>query len=464
MPTSTAPVYVVDDDPSVRDAVGRLVRSAGWKVETFSSAQDFLSSRWAAVPSCLVLDVRLPGLSGLDLQQHLAKSGARTSVIFLTGYGDIPTSVRAIKAGALEFLTKPVADENLIAAIEQGLTHSHRQPSSSDSRFNDKRDAHSHSDADGLVGTSRAFRAVLEQVARVAPTPSTALILGETGTGKELVARAIHRRSTRSARPFVGVNCGAIPQSLVASELFGHEKGAFTGALQRRVGRFELADGGTIFLDEVGELPAETQVALLRVLQEREIERIGGHQPIAVDVRVIAATNRDLRSAIAEGTFRSDLFYRLNVFPIEMPPLRARREDISLLVEHFAERHACKYGAPACRISPTTMAQLQSYSWPGNVRELQNVVERALIVSDPGDLCVEPSWIPSAVVDTAADGAPADQLTLHQRRLIEGALAETGGQVAGASGAAAKLGMKSSTLESKIRSLRIDKHRFRTIY
>jgi DNA-binding NtrC family response regulator len=457
--TPAAPVYVVDDDESVRDAVGRLVRSAGWKVETFASAQEFLASSWADVPSCLVLDVQLPGLSGLDLQQQLAKSGARTSIIFLTGHGDIPTSVRAIKAGALEFLTKPYADEDLIAAIEQGLAHGHRrlprgaaaQPSGD-------------GDRDGLVGTSRPFRAVLDQLDMVAPTESTVLILGETGTGKELVARAIHRRSKRATRPFVSVNCAAIPPTLVASELFGHEHGAFTGAVQRRVGRFEQADGGTIFLDEIGDLPAETQVALLRVLQERELERVGGHRAITVDVRVITATNRDLPAAIGQGAFRSDLYYRLNVFPIHMPPLRARREDIPLLIDHFIDRHARKYGQNRPDVSPATMDQLQSYGWPGNVRELQNVIERALIISNTRDLSVDRSWIPSETPATEADPPVADKLTIQQKQMIENALGETRGQVSGPAGAAAKLGMKSSTLESKIRSLNIDKRRFKTVY
>jgi DNA-binding NtrC family response regulator len=458
MTTAAIPVYVVDDDASVRDAVARLVRSAGWTVETFASAQEFLASPWAHVPSCLVLDVQLPGLSGLDLQQHLAKSGARTSIIFLTGHGDIPTSVRAIKAGALEFLTKPYADEDLIAAIQQGLGQDHRlRP----------RGAQQHNgggDRDGLVGTSPAFTAVVAQIDMVTPTESTVLILGETGTGKELVARAIHRRSNRSRRPFVGVNCAAIPPSLVASELFGHERGAFTGALQRRIGRFELAEGGTIFLDEIGDLPAETQLTLLRVLQERELERVGGHQAIAIDVRVIAATNRDLHAAIGAGAFRSDLYYRLNVFPISMPPLRARREDIPLLVEHFIDQHARKGAQTRPAVSRTTMDQLQSYGWPGNVRELQNVVERALISSETGDFAVNQSWIPHEASETPDSPPFTNALTRHQRQMIETALAQTRGQVAGPGGAAAKLGMKSSTLESKIRTLNIDKRRFRTVY
>jgi DNA-binding NtrC family response regulator len=459
MTTPGTPVYVVDDDASVRDAVGRLVRSAGWKVETFASAHEFLASPWAGIPSCLVLDVHLPGLSGLDLQQQLAKSGAGTSIIFLTGHGDIPTSVRAIKAGALEFLTKPYAAEDLIAAIHQGLAQGDRQrPPSAHARRS------SGGDRDGLVGASPAFTAVAAQIDRVAPTESTVLILGETGTGKELVARAIHRRSNRSTRPFVGVNCAAIPPSLVASELFGHERGAFTGALQRRIGRFELADGGTIFLDEIGDLPAETQLTLLRVLQERELERVGGQQAVSVDVRVIAATNRELHAAIGAGAFRSDLYYRLNVFPINMPSLRARKEDIPLLVEHFIDQHARKDGRKRPAVSRTTMDRLQSYGWPGNVRELQNVVERALITSETGDFAVNESWFSHEALETPDPPPLTNALTTHEKQMIETALAQTRGQVAGPGGAAAKLGIKSSTLESKIRTLSIDKRRFKTVY
>ena len=456
MTTSTAPVYVVDDDASVREAVGRLVRSAGWKAETFASAQEFLASPWADVPSCLVLDVQLPGLSGLDLQQQLAKSGAQTSIIFLTGHGDIPTSVRAIKAGALEFLTKPYADEDLIAAIEQGLARGHRQTTRGD---------HAHdNEADGLVGRSRAFGAVLNQVDMVAPTESTVLILGETGTGKELVARAIHSRSKRSRRPFVSVNCAAIPPSLVATELFGHEKGAFTGAMQRRIGRFELADSGTIFLDEIGDLPAETQLALLRVLQERRLERVGGHEAIAVDVRVIAATNRDLHAAIGAGAFRSDLYYRLNVFPIEMPPLRARKEDIPSLVEHFIDRHADSHGQ---RTRGVSRPRWTSFN---------HTVGRATSASSRMWSNGRSSFPARGTSRSIRRGFPqrprrrkpppllSDALTMHEIQIIETALAQTRGQVSGPAGAAAKLGMKSSTLESKIRSLSIDKRRFKTVY
>ena len=313
-----------------------------------------------------------------------------------------------------------------------------------------------------IVGNSAALQSVLSRISMVAPTDSTVLLTGETGTGKELIARAIHKRSQRSSRAFVNVNCAAIPTSLIASELFGHEKGAFTGALQRRLGRFELADGGTVFLDEIGELPMETQITLLRVLQEREFERVGGNQTIHADVRVIAATNRDLQSAIASGAFRSDLFYRLNVVPMEIPPLRDRRKDIPVLIQYFIDRYARKIGKKILRVEKKTLELLQSYSWPGNIRELQNVIERSVVICEGETLSVEESWL-SAASSPEQEGIrllgkrPPDQ----EKKIIEAALAETRGRVSGPSGAAVQLGMPPSTLESKIRVLKIDKYRFK---
>ena len=312
-----------------------------------------------------------------------------------------------------------------------------------------------------IVGLSSALQAALSRVVKVAATDSTVLITGETGTGKELVARAIHRRSRRASRAFIVVNCAAIPRDLIASELFGHEKGAFTGALQRRLGRFELAEGGTIFLDEVGEVSSETQVALLRVLQEREFERVGGRERIQVDVRVIAATNRDLKVAVADGTFRQDLFYRLNVFPIEVPPLRDRREDIPALVEHFMGRYARKAGKAFRRVSKRTLDHLQSHLWPGNIRELQNVIERSVIVSDTDELIVDESWLSAAPQVESRLGLPGT-LAVHEKTIIKDALRACGGRVFGPSGAAARLGIPRSTLESKIRALKINKRGFRT--
>jgi formate hydrogenlyase transcriptional activator len=312
-----------------------------------------------------------------------------------------------------------------------------------------------------IVGSSEALRKVLQQVAKVAPVDSTVLILGETGTGKELIARAIHRRSNRSSRAFIRVNCAAIPSSLIASELFGHEKGAFTGALQRRLGRFESANGGTIFLDEIGELPAETQIALLRVLQEREIERVGSSQPISVDVRVVAATNRDLKAAVAAGSFRQDFFYRLNVFPIRIPSLRERGDDIPLLVEYLIERYAKKAGKKIRQIRKQTLELFQAYDWPGNIRELQNVIERAVVLCDGETFSVDEAWLKGERDREAGPAVPlAASITEREKEMIEDALAQSRGQVSGPTGAAAKLGIPRQTLDSKIKSLGIDKHRF----
>jgi PAS domain S-box-containing protein len=315
-----------------------------------------------------------------------------------------------------------------------------------------------------IVGTSRSLKAVISRIAKVAPTDSTVLITGETGTGKELIARAVHKRSQRSGRPFVSVNCAALPPTLVSSELFGHEKGAFTGAAQRRLGRFEMADGGTIFLDEVGELLPDTQAALLRVLQEREFERVGGWQPVQVDVRVIAATNRDLNAAVVNGTFRQDLLYRLHVFPIEMPPLRERKDDILMLVEYFVQRYANRAGRNIRSIDQKTVDLLQSYDWPGNVRELQNVIERSIILSSADVFSVDELWFSKSTPPQANRAETPQALNVDprsERKTIEAALAESRGRVSGASGAAAKLRIPPSTLETRIKVLNIDKRRFK---
>ncbi len=321
-----------------------------------------------------------------------------------------------------------------------------------------------------IVGSSVVLRRVLRLVEKVADTDSTVLITGETGSGKELIARAIHKKSHRAARAFIRVNCAAIPPSLVASELFGHEKGAFTGALQRRLGRFESANGGTIFLDEIGDLPAETQIALLRVLQDREIERVGNSHAISVDVRVLAATNRDLEKAVAAGTFRQDLYYRLNVFPLHVPSLRERADDIPLLVEYLIERYATKAGKRIRKISRSTLTLFQTYDWPGNIRELQNVIERAVILCDGDTFSVDETWLTrdsrTAAGPSIPIGSSLPQQQRHQseteRQMIEAALAATRGRIAGPNGAAAKLGIPRQTLDSKITALGIDKHRFKS--
>ena len=312
-----------------------------------------------------------------------------------------------------------------------------------------------------IVGSSPALQAVLSSVLKVAPTDSTVLITGETGTGKELIARAIHKHSQRSGQAFISVNCASIPSTLIASELFGHEKGAFSGALRQRQGRFELAHSGTLFLDEIGELPAETQIALLRVLQERQFERVGGNRVLRADVRLITATNRNLPVAIAEGSFRADLFYRLNVFPIEIPSLRQRREDIPMLVEYFVRRYAEKAGKQIRKIDKHTLELCETYHWPGNIRELQNIIERSVILCAGDTFWVEEAWFSNqAKPQPQLSGPLTETLLMHEREIIETALAESKGRVAGPDGAAAKLGIPASTLDSKIKQFKINKHKY----
>ncbi len=439
-------VFIVDDDRHTRESLSNLIRSAGLSAQTFSSAQEFLAAERPKRPSCLVLDVHLPGLSGLDLQRELAKAGVKIPIIFITGHGDIPTSVRAIKAGALEFLTKPLNREDLLRAIHQAIACDDiaRQPNGNTGTHN----------FEEIVGTSTALKAVLKQVEVVAPTESTVLILGETGTGKELIARAIHAASSRSRRPFVKLNCAAIPTGLLESELFGHEKGAFTGAIAQRIGRFELGDGGTVFLDEVGEIPLELQPKLLRVLQEREFERLGSTRTLRTDARLIAATNCDLRQMVEQQKFREDLFYRLNVFPIYVPALRERSEDIPLLVNHFAQRFARRMNRTIETIPAETMAALTRYPWPGNIRELQNLIERAVILSHGPVL-----QIPLQDLDNRTalrrDNGKDQTLEAAERVHILAILKETRWVLGGVRGAAVRLGINRSTLQFRLKKLGI---------
>jgi DNA-binding NtrC family response regulator len=414
MKTIETSVYVVDDDASVREAVGSLIRSAGFRVRTFESAHEFLASPRAEVPSCLVLDVHLPGLNGLDLQRELAKADVQIPIIFLTGHGDIPTSVRAIKAGALEFLTKPFADEDLLNAIRDGIAQDRR--------------SRAVPQPDGVVGSSRPWRQALAHAAKVGVTEATVLLTGESGTGKEVIARLIHATSRRAGGPFVALNCAALPEALLESELFGYEKGAFTGAVVARPGRLEQAAGGTLFLDEVGEMSPAVQAKFLRVLQEREFQRLGGTRVQQANVRVIAATNRDLHAALGRGEFREDLYYRLHVFAISLPPLRERPEDIPALVEHFITALGpAVLGRPAAGITREAHERLLAHSWPGNVRELRNAVERALILSD--GRMITPEHLPTPPESPPeAEAAPRESLDLEttERELVERALRHAG--------------------------------------
>ena len=460
-------VCVIDDESSIRESLGGLLRSAGLKVQAFASAQEFLTSWPHEAPSCLVLDIQLPGISGLDLQQELADGNAQIPIIFITGYGDIPTTVRAMKAGAIEFLTKPFRDEDLLSAVDQAIKHgrhieqSRIQPTQKNP--NPKDELCNEINFSEIVGKSAALRQVLQQVETVAPTDSTVLILGETGTGKELIARAVHQRSRRKHKPLVLVNCTSIPKELFESEFFGHAKGAFTGAFKDRAGRFEAAAGGTLFLDEIGEIPLELQSKLLRVLQEKSYERVGEEKTRRADVRIVAATNRDLKKELAAGRFREDLYYRLNVFPLKVAALRERKEDIPLLATHFVELLVKELGCPKSRLTRAGIETLQGYDWPGNIRELRNIIERAVIFARGGDLVFDVPGTASSVDLTslwAPDGDQAEpeyltesEMRRRKRQNLFAVLQKARWKIKGVDGAAELLGVNPTTLVSRIEKM-----------
>jgi len=459
MSVTSAPVYVVDDDVSVCESLGSLIRSAGLRVEAFASAQEFLARPRIEVPSCLVLDVKLPGLSGLDLQQELAKADVEIPIIFLTGHADIPTSVRAMKAGALEFFTKPFDDEPLLEAIRQGIARSHRTPNrvldgareARTLRVQNPRLTAEKASGRCIVGEGPAMRRLLETVSRVAPKDITLLIRGETGTGKELIASLVHASSRRAARPLVRFNCAAIPGELAEAELFGHARGAFTGAVQTHRGFFAQADGGTLVLDEVGELPLPVQAKLLRALQDGEIQPVGAARVDRVDVRVVACTHRDLASEVRAGRFREDLYYRLAVLELVVPPLREHREDIPALAAEFARRQGERFGMQGVRLSPELLDALQRLDWPGNVRQLENAVARIVALATGGEIGLEAFGTASAApaADARAETPPEGTLGLREqveaveRSLIGRTMAEVGGNQ---SEAARRLGLSRGSL------------------
>ncbi len=450
------PVCVVDDDSSIREAIEGLLRAEGIPVKTYPTAQEFLTRAQEEPAGCLVLDEDLPGLTGLELQRELSRTEVHIPIIFLTGHGDIPMSVRAMKAGALEVLTKPFDPEDLLDAIREGMLAREYKDSSVSGPS-------PHSDE--IVGTSSAYRKMRRRIEMVAPTDSTVLILGETGTGKELIAREIHNLSQRKDQPLVRVNCATIPKELYESEFFGHVRGAFTGAFKDRVGRFEAANGGTLFLDEIGEIPTDLQSKLLRALQEKQYERVGDERTKHADVRIIAATNRDLKREVQAGRFREDLYYRLHVFPIQMAPLRERREDIPLLARHFVDILAKELKCPKPRLTKAGVAKLQNYDWPGNIRELRNVIEGATIVARgnalefdlPIAMGAPPTMPPVFEINDDA-AAPREFLTELeiQRRERENLwiiLQKTGWKIKGADGAAELLGIKPTTMTSRIKKM-----------
>ena len=507
-------IVVADDNADMRQYLRRLL-GGRYEVHAVSDGRQALETIRLLRPMLLLADVMMPVLDGFGLLRAVRNDPALASVpiILLSARAGEESRVEGLQAGADDYLVKPFTARELLARVEAHLKMANLRRETAEReerlrmeaelerqklRASEERLAETSrlyrelQDAEGeiralkdrlyrenlalrdevdrasmfeeIVGTSKTLKTVLSRITKVAPTDSTVFISGETGTGKELIARAIHKRSQRSARAFVSVNCAALAPTLISSELFGHEKGAFTGATQRRLGRFELADGGTIFLDEVGELLPDTQVALLRVLQEREFERVGGTQSIRVDVRVIAATNRELKVAAANGSFRQDLFYRLNVVPIEVPPLRERKDDILTLVEYFVQRYAKRAGKSIRLIDKRTLDLLQAYDWPGNIRELQNVIERSVILSAGDVFAVDEVWLSKESSNLVARVGAAARLHCEprtEREIIEAALAASRGRVAGPSGAAAKLHVPPSTLEHRIRTLRILKSQFK---
>ena len=464
MATDGATILIVDDEPLNVDLLEQELDAAGYRTISATSGEQAIAVATKDQPDLILLDVMMGGIDGYETCRRLKASETTRSipVIFLTALAYTLDKVRAFSSGAVDYVTKPFQTEELLARVGTHIAlrreiEAHRKSKATIQLLV----AEGRGAGDSMVGDSPALRRVLDQIAQVAPTDSTVLIQGETGTGKELVARAIHDSSARRERPLVRINCAALPRELVESELFGHEKGAFTGALQQRRGRFELADGGSLFLDEVGELPLEAQAKLLRVLQEREFERVGGARTLRTDVRVIAATNRDVQAQVDAGRFRADLFYRLNVFPIAVPSLRERRSDIAPLLRHFAAKAARKLGRPLEGIAPQFIERATTYDWPGNVRELENLVERAMIMCNGALLDGSDLFAPSRGA-AAPDAAPPpveptleDIERAHIRRVLE----RTRWVVEGETGAARVLGLNPSTLRGRMRKLGIHKTR-----
>ncbi|MGE5338800.1 MAG: sigma-54-dependent transcriptional regulator [Gemmatimonadota bacterium] len=456
MGTDSATILIVDDEPLNVDLLTQELEAAGYCTLAAASGDQALALAESRVPDLILLDVMMDGIDGYETCRRLKANGVTRAipVIFLTALKETFEKVRAFGVGAVDYVTKPFEPEELLArvgthvALRREVEAHRRSKAAIRVLVDDQRD-------DAIIGESPALARVREAIAQVAPTDSTVLIQGETGTGKELAARAIHAASARSDRPLIKLNCAALPRELVESELFGHEKGAFTGAIAQRRGRFELADGGTLFLDEIGELPLEAQAKLLRVLQDGEFERVGGMRSLHADARVIAATNRDLHAEVVAGRFRADLYYRLNVFPIVLPALRERREDIPRLLTHYATRLARRLGRTLDGIAPAFMEAATAYDWPGNIRELQNVIERALILSpggalDAGELLARPQI-------RATPMAPSGTLEEVERMHIRTILEATRWRIEGSGGAAERLGLNPSTLRGRMRKLGICK-------
>ena len=473
-------ILMVDDTPANLGVLSEFLGDDGYEVLVAEDGESAIGRACYAHPDLILLDVVMTGMDGFDTCRRLKEheETKHIPIIFMTALSDTESKVKGFELGAVDYITKPFQQKEARARVSLHLSLLHAQQvlQRQNQQLQEEIDAHKRTQAKvqyldaelksvqdfgDIIGQSPSLRAVLEQVAQMAETDCTGLIIGETGTGKELIARAIHERSPRKGKPLIKVNCAAIPKDLFESEFFGHEKGAFTGAMAKRVGRFELANGGTLFLDETGELPIDIQAKLLRVLQEQEFERVGGQTTQKVDVRIIAATNRDLSERVANKEFREDLYYRLNVFPLEIPPLRERQEDIGLLAQHFALKYARKYGKAVERISEEALNALLRYTWPGNIRELENVIERAVILSRGTELELG-EWLPQIALGEQSNDLPrapvANQTLEEMERVhIQGVLESTNWRVSGDGGAAEILGLNRTTLEARMKKLGISR-------
>lgn len=408
-------LLIVDDELSVRDSLGKWFREEGYETGTAENASEALTKLAEQKWDLALLDIKMRGTDGIELQRRIREIDPSVITIMMTGYASVDTAVTAMKNGAYDYLTKPLDPDEVAHKVAKAISHKRTEEENARLR---ETVAEVHRSPD-LIGQSAAMQKVFDAIETVGPTDATVLVTGESGTGKELICRAIHACSPRKFNPLVVIHCGALTETLLESELFGHEKGAFTGAQYRKKGKFEIAEGGTVFLDEIGDISLKTQTDLLRVLQEREIVRVGGNQPIKVDFRVVAATNKDFEKLIEEGKFRPDLYYRLNVFQIEIPPLRERREDIPLLVDHFVRKFSMQMNKKITRVQPSAMYQLQQYPWPGNVRELENAIERAMVVSQEPELR-DQDFILKARNGNAPEGKSLDDIErAHILRVLE---------------------------------------------
>ncbi|MDT8879417.1 sigma-54 dependent transcriptional regulator [Halomonas saccharevitans] len=441
---ATLPVMIIDDEAHLRITAGQTLELAGYAPQAFDSAEAALAALTPDFPGVIVSDIRMPGMGGMALLREVRNRDPDLPVILITGHGDISTAVEAMREGAWDFLEKPFPGERLVEMVRRGVDK--RRLSLENRALKAELEAQQSAPGPRLVGRTAAIQRLASMVQRISQVETDVLLFGETGAGKDLVARAIHERSRRSGRPFVAINCGAVPESIIESELFGHEKGAFTGAVERRIGKFEHAEGGTVFLDEIESMPLALQVKLLRVLQERSVERLGANVPVPLDIRVIAATKVDLKAAAEAGRFREDLYYRLEVVTLPIPPLRERREDIPLLFQHFAVVAANRSGLEAPPVDAGGVSALLAHDWPGNVRELRNLAERYVLLGATCDYRLDA--LLRGVGSDAGDLALPRQVELFEKSLIDQALARHRGRV---SEACEQLGLPRKTLYDKLR-------------